>query len=103
MANKDYEKALIIKGKISKVVNIILSIISIIVVIITAFLCALNKIEFVKAGIIIPLALMVYLFMGVLSLIGTKENRKPVMVIYITAISICGVLLFISIIYSKVH
>ncbi len=103
MANKDYEKALIIRGKIAKVVNIVLSVISIIAVIITAFLCALNKIDIVKAGIIIPLSLIVYLLMGVLSLVGSKENRKAVMIVYIIAISICGILLFVSIIYSKVH
>lgn len=90
----------ILKLKISKYINIVLTIISITVVIISMFLLAGNIISGKAAGIIIPAALLVYLIMGVLS--NRYENRKVVMAIYITLISICAIILFIFIIINTI-
>ncbi|MCR5705996.1 MAG: hypothetical protein K6G48_04310 [Acholeplasmatales bacterium] len=99
----DYDRAVAIKGKLSKILNVIVSVVSIIVSIITAFLYAAGKVEMTTAGIIIPAALLIYLVMGVLTLVGSNEKRKSVMIIYIIGISICAVILFISVIYASVH
>jgi len=99
----DYERAVAIKAKLSKIFNVIVSITAIIVSIVTAFLCAAGSIEPAIAGIIIPAALLIYLVMGVLTLVGTNETRKSVMIIYIIGISLCAVILFISVIYASVH
>lgn len=97
----DYERALIIKDKIYKWANVIISIACIIVAVVTAFLCALKAIDLKTAGVIIPAAMLIYLVMGLLSLIHTEEKRKTVMIIYIVGISLCAVLLFISVIYKS--
>jgi hypothetical protein len=99
----DYERAVAIKAKLSKIFNVVVSITAIIVSIVTAFLCAAGSIEPAIAGIIIPAALLIYLVMGVLTLVGTNETRKSVMIIYIIGISLCAVILFISVIYASVH
>ncbi len=99
----DYERAVAIKAKLSKIFNVLVSITAIIVSIVTAFLCAAGSIEPAIAGIIIPAALLIYLVMGVLTLVGTNETRKSVMIIYIIGISLCAVILFISVIYASVH
>ena len=99
----DYERAVAIKAKLSKIFNVVVSITAIIVSIVTAFLCAAGSIEPAIAGIIIPAALLIYLVMGVLTLVGTNETRKSVMMIYIIGISLCAVILFISVIYASVH
>ena len=99
----DYERAVAIKTKLSKIFNVVVSITAIIVSIVTAFLCAAGSIEPAIAGIIIPAALLIYLVMGVLTLVGTNETRKSVMIIYIIGISLCAVILFISVIYASVH
>ncbi len=102
-SRQEYEKAIAVKSKFSRILNIIVSVLSIIAIIIIAFLCALGNIKLTTAGIWIPLLLMVYLLMGLFSLIGSNENRKSVMIIYIVAISLCGILLFFSVIYASVH
>lgn len=89
-----------IKIKVSKYLNIILTIVSISVVIISIFLLAGNVISGKQAGVIIPAALLVYLIMGVLS--NRFETRKAVMAIYITLISICAIVLFIFIVLNMV-
>lgn len=94
------EKDLLLRAKISKYVNVALTIISMIVVIIAAFLLATKNISGVVAGLIIPGALMVYLLMGVLS--NRYEDRRPVMIIYIVLLSICAVAFFIDLIYYNV-
>ncbi len=99
----DYERAVAIKAKLSKIFNVVVSITAIIVSIVTAFLCAAGSIEPAIAGIIIPAALLIYLVMGVLTLVGTNETRKSVMIIYIIGISLCAVILFISVIYASIH
>ncbi len=99
----DYERAVAIKAKLSKIFNVVVSITAVIVSIVTAFLCAAGNIEPAIAGIIIPAALLIYLVMGVLTLVGTNETRKSVMIIYIIGISLCAVILFISVIYASVH
>ena len=99
----DYERAVAIKAKLSKIFNVVVSITAIIVSIVTALLCAAGSIEPAIAGIIIPAALLIYLVMGVLTLVGTNETRKSVMIIYIIGISLCAVILFISVIYASVH
>ncbi len=102
-SRQEVERAITVKNKVSKIINIIISVLSIIAIIIIAFLCVFHKINLTTAGILIPLFLMIYLLMGLFSLMGTNENRKSVMIIYIIAISLCGILLFFSIIYKSVH
>lgn len=102
-SKKEIEKAIVVKSKISRIFNVIVSIVSIICCMLFAFLFALKKIKLTTAGVLIPLCLMIYLLMGLLSLVGSKENRKSVMIIYIIAISLSGIVLFLSLIYASIH
>lgn len=97
MIGKTPEDVALLKYKLNKFFNIFFTIASVIVVIVCAFLLSYGKISKGTAGIIIPLALIVYLFMGVLS--NRYEKRKPVMIIYIVLMVICIIVLFFDIVW----
>ena len=98
--SEDYKIAIAIKAKISRVLNVIISIVSMIVCIVTAFVYAAGHMKMTTAGMIIPGALLVYLVMGLLTLVYSNEKRKSVMIIYIVGISLCAIAFILTFIYA---
>lgn len=86
--------------QVNKVVNITITILSIAVVVLSAFLLAMNIISGEAAGIIIPIGILVYLLMGMLSNWG--EKRKPVLLIYAVCMILCAIVLIFDIVWVSV-
>ncbi len=101
MIKKTPEEMALLKYKVNRALNIIITILSVVVIIICAFLVSYGKIDKGTAGVIIPLALIVYLVMGVLS--NRYEKRKTVMIIYIVLITICALVFFIDLVWMGVN
>ena len=101
MKQEEINEKLILKAKISRIVNITLTILSVVVMIITAFLFATNVISKGVAGLLIPGSLAVYLLMGVLS--NINEKRKSVMILYIVLLSLSILVFYFDLIYFQIH
>lgn len=112
MAKKEYrttrkinkvsnQEVIIVRGKVAKFINIILTIASIAIVVVVAFLFALNKIEPMLVGVLVPLALIVYVIMGIIS--SVSENRKTPIIIYSVVLVICVLVLFFDIVWFQTH
>ncbi len=97
ITKEEYENAVRIRAKIANIVNISLTLISIVVILVSVFLAMFNVMSYTVMGVIVPLALIVYLAMGVIS--QKNDSRKSVMIVYIVLISICAIVFFVDFVY----
>ncbi|MGM9972287.1 MAG: hypothetical protein ACI35W_07750 [Anaeroplasmataceae bacterium] len=100
ITKEEYENAVRIRAKIHKIVNITITIISIVVALVAMLLAVMGIISFAIMGVIVPLALAIYLLMGVL--VAHNDQRKGVMIFYIIMISICLIVFLFDLFYFNI-
>lgn len=100
ITKEEYENAVRIRAKIHKIVNITITIISIVVAIVSMLLAMMGIISYALMGVIVPLALAIYLLMGVL--VAHNDQRKGVMIFYIIMISICLIVFLFDLFYFNI-